>query len=39
MTSAASNKDKKSIQTLIDNLIQKVEIFNRKITQGFDSLI
>ena len=38
MNSAASNIDKKSIQTLIDNLIQEDEIFNRKTTQGFDSL-
>ena len=38
MNSAASNIDKKSIQTLIVNLIQKDEIFNRKTTQGFDSL-
>ena len=38
MNSAASNIDKKSIQTLIDNLIQKDEIFNKKTTQGFDSL-
>ena len=32
MNSAASNIDRKSIQTLIDNLIQKDEIFNRKTT-------
>ena len=38
MTSADSNVGKKSMQTLIDNLIQKDEIFNRKTTQGFDSL-
>ena len=38
MNRAASNIDKKSIQTLIDNLIQKHEIFNKKTTQGFDSL-
>ena len=34
----ASNIDKKSIQTLNDNLIQKDEIFNKITTQGFDSL-
>ena len=33
-----SNIDKKSIQTLNDNLIQKDEIFNKITTQGFDSL-
>ena len=38
MNSAASNIDKTSVQTLIDNLIQKDEIFNRKTSQGFDSL-
>ena len=38
MKSAASNIDKKSIQTSIDNLIQKDKIFNRKTPQGFDSL-
>ena len=38
MTSTASNTDKESIQTLIDNLIQKDEIFNRKTTQGLDLL-
>ena len=38
MNSATSNIEKKSIQTLIDNLVQKDEIFNRKTTQGFDSL-
>ena len=38
MNSAAFNIDKKSIQTLIDNLVQKDEIFNKKTTQGFDSL-
>ena len=32
MNSAASNINSKSIQTLIDNLIQKDEIFNRKTT-------
>ena len=35
---AASNVAKISVQNLIDNLIQKDEIFNRKICQGFDSL-
>ena len=37
----AASVDKKSlidIQTLTDNLIQKDEIFNTKIPQGFDSL-
>ena len=34
----ASNIDKKSIQTLNDNLIQKDEIFNKITTQGFNSL-
>ena len=38
VNSAASNIDKKSIQTLNDNLIQIDEIFNKKTTQGFDSL-
>ena len=40
MNSTASNIEKKSIQILIDNLVQKKknEIFNRKTTQGFDSL-
>ena len=38
MNSTASNIDKKSIQTLIDNLIQKDEIFSRKRTQGFNLL-
>ena len=38
MNSTASNIDKKSIQTIIDNLIQKDEIFNRKRTQGFNLL-
>ena len=38
MNSATSNINKTSVQTLIDNLIQKDEIFNRKTSQGFDSL-
>ena len=38
MNSAASNIDKKSIKTLIYNVIQKDGIFNKKTTQGFDSL-
>ena len=38
MNSTASIVDKTSVQTLIDNLIQKDEIFNRKTSQGFDSL-
>ena len=38
MNSPASNIDKKSIQTLIDNLVQKDEICKRKTTQDFDSL-
>ena len=38
MISTTSNIDKKSIQTLIDNLIQKDEIFNRKRTQVFNLL-
>ena len=33
-----SNIGKRSVQTLIDNLIQKDEIFNRKTPKGFDSL-
>ena len=37
-TFIASNIDKKSIQTLNDNLIQKDEIFNKITTQGFNSL-
>ena len=38
MNSAPSNIDKKSIKTLIYNVIQKDGIFNKKTTQGFDSL-
>ena len=38
MNSPASNIDKKSIQTLIDNLVQKDEICKRKTTQDLDSL-
>ena len=38
MNSAASNIDKKSIKTLIYNVIQEDGIFNKKTTQGFDSL-
>ena len=38
MNSATSNIDKKSLQNLIDNLIQKDQIFNRKTPQDFDSL-
>ena len=38
MNSTASNMDKKSIQNLIDNLIEKGEIFNRKTPQDFNSL-
>ena len=38
MNSAASHIDKTSVQTLIDKLIQKDEILNRKTSQGFDSL-
>ena len=30
--------DNKSVQTLIDNVIQKDQMFNRKTTQGFDLL-
>ena len=37
MNSAASNIDKKSMQDLIDNLIQKDKIFNRKTPQSFYS--
>ena len=38
MNSPASNIDKKSIQTLIENLVQKDEICKRKTTQDLDSL-
>ena len=38
MNSPASNIDKKSIQTLIDNLVQKDEICKRKTTQDLDLL-
>ena len=38
MNSPTSNIDKKSIQTLIENLVQKDEICKRKTTQDLDSL-
>ena len=38
MNSTSSNIDVKSDQTFIDNLIQKVEMFNRNAPQGFDLL-
>ena len=39
MNMAASDIGKRSTQTLINNLIQKDEIFNRKTPRGFDSLL
>ena len=39
MNMAASNIGKRSTQTLINNLIQKDEIFNRKTPCSFDSLL
>ena len=38
MNSPTSNIDKKSIQTLIENLVQKDEICKRKTTQDLNSL-
>ena len=38
MNSTGSNINRKSVQTLIDSLIQKDGIFNRKTSQGFDLL-
>ena len=39
MNMAASDIGTRSTQTLINNLIQKDEIFNKKTPRGFDSLL